>query len=279
MDFLLNGGRGRTRTRPGRPQPGRVDGRGHRQANSNPQRVDGRHGRQNNGKGRTASAPKKYDDDQQIHENRKRFNIDVQRQMLLTCEDIQLFGLSYVGFGNERQSVRNQLNMSRFSSHFGVEPQTVKDLLVDLKDEFTGGLIYREVFMTLNWLKLCKFRMSSLLVVSLVSYMYSTDDSEHVLAGRWKYGEAYIRDAPKSTAKKIQSLKCKIIVFGGFDEEEINWISVDGVNYPTQEFRTTPHAFDTKFYDHKSNGPGLKYEYALALRRVSIRVVFSYIPF
>ena len=95
------------------------------------------------------------------------------------------------------------------------------------------------------------------------------DDEEHVLAGQWKYGEKHIGYVTKDNARKIQSLKCKIIVFGGFFEGETIWISVDGVNYPTQEFRTTPHAFDTKYYDHKSNGPGLKYEYALALRRVS----------
>lgn len=92
------------------------------------------------------------------------------------------------------------------------------------------------------------------------------DDTEHVLAGRWKFGEDYIREETKRNAKKIQALKPKVIVFGGFDSREIHWISVDCVNYVCYEFRTTP---STKYFDHKSNGPGLKYEYALALRRVS----------
>jgi hypothetical protein len=75
----------------------------------------------------------------------------------------------------------------------------------------------------------------------------------------------------------MQSLKYKVVVFSGFDEREIRWISVDGVNYPAQEFRLTQYAFDTQYYDHKSNGPGLKYEYALALRQVSFAVYVQHI--
>ena len=86
----------------------------------------------------------------------KRYSINLDRQMFITKEDALLFGLSYVGFGEERQNVRVELNTSRFKSHFGVEPRTIKDLLVDLKEEFSGGIIYRDLFMTLNWLKLCK---------------------------------------------------------------------------------------------------------------------------
>ena len=75
----------------------------------------------------------------------------------------------------------------------------------------------------------------------------------------------------------MQSLKYKVVVFSGFDEREIRWISVDGVNYPAQEFRLTQYAFDTQYYDHKSNGSGLKYEYALALRHVSFAVYVQHI--
>lgn len=83
------------------------------------------------------------------------------------------------------------------------------------------------------------------------------------MAGRWKFGEDYIRDKTKENTKKIQSLKSKVIVFGEFKDNEIHVISVDGVNYSTQEFRLTP---DTKFYNHKKNNCGLKYTFALALR-------------
>ena len=101
------------------------------------------------------------------------------------------------------------------------------------------------------------------------SHKLLPDETEHVMAGRWKYGEDFIRHTVKANVRKIQSLKSKVIVFSGFDEKEIYWISVDGVNYKVQEFRTTP---DTKYFNHKDNGPGVKYEYALALRQVSIKV-------
>lgn len=91
------------------------------------------------------------------------------------------------------------------------------------------------------------------------------DDLEHVLAGRWKRGEDWIRHHIKINLKKIQSLKSKVIVFGGFGDREIHIISVDGVNYGTNEFRKTP---DPKYYNHKKNDCGVKYEYALAIRQV-----------
>ena len=166
MEGFLGNGHGRSRSRPGRPQPGRpqpgrVDGRGrNRQTGPLPHRVDGRHGSQNIGRDNsrqgTSSRSKAVTADAQILENRKRYSINLDRQMLITEEDVLLFGLSYVGFGDERQNVRVEINTSRFKSHFGVEPRTIKDLLVDLKEEFSGGIIYRDVFMTLNWLKLCK---------------------------------------------------------------------------------------------------------------------------
>ena len=37
------------------------------------------------------------------------------------------------------------------------------------------------------------------------------DDVEHVLAGRWKYGEDYIRHAVKDSTAKIASLKDKVV--------------------------------------------------------------------
>ena len=91
---------------------------------------------------------------------------------------------------------------------------------------------------------------------------------EHALAGRWKYGEDYVRNAVLSNTEKIQSLKSQVILFDGFDEKEIHWISVDTVNYESEELRLNP---STNWYNHKKNGAGFKYEYALALRRVSFK--------
>lgn len=86
------------------------------------------------------------------------------------------------------------------------------------------------------------------------------------MAGRWKYGEDYIRDVVKDYTAKLASLKPKVVVFGGFGKDEIHICTVDGLNTSTEEFRLNP---STKYYNHKSNGPGLKYEFSLALRRVS----------
>ena len=59
---------------------------------------------------------------------------------------------------------------------------------------------------------------------------------EHVLAGRWKYGEDYIRNVVKDNTAKIASLKDDVVQFSGFDEKETHIISVDGLNTSTREF-------------------------------------------
>ena len=65
---------------------------------------------------------------------------------------------------------------------------------------------------------------------------------------------------------KIQFLKSKVIQFDGFKDGEIHLVTVDCVNYGTNEFRLTP---STKYYNVKKNDCGVKYEYALAIRKVS----------
>lgn len=74
------------------------------------------------------------------------------------------------------------------------------------------------------------------------------------MAGRWKHCEDYIGPKVKDYAKRIQSLKDLKIRFDGFDEKEEFWFSVDGVHFPTQEFRLDP---STKWFDFKSNSSGL----------------------
>lgn len=73
----------------------------------------------------------------------------------------------------------------------------------------------------------------------------------------------------------IQSLREKKIVFGGFEHEEIHWVTVDTVTFETQEFRNDP---PTKYYDQKHNGCGLKYEFAVALRRPKLVWIRGPIP-
>jgi hypothetical protein len=57
-----------------------------------------------------------------------------------------------------------------------------------------------------------------------------------------------------------------LIVFdsSSFPEEEIYIITVDGVNFITEEFRLNP---STEYFDHKSHSCSLKYEFAISLRR------------
>ena len=81
---------------------------------------------------------------------------EIERLVILTHHDILHFGLVHVGFGDERQNVREKLTVDRFKSFFGSEPRTVKDVLLDLKEEFPN-IVFKEVMMSMNWLKLCKF--------------------------------------------------------------------------------------------------------------------------
>ena len=79
-------------------------------------------------------------------------------EMRLTNEDILLFGLTYGGFPRSRQKgVRPSYQVERFKSFYGVGPETVQDVLFALRDKFSTGLIYKDVMMTVNWLKICMF--------------------------------------------------------------------------------------------------------------------------
>ena len=96
-----------------------------------------------------------YKDPKTFRSDNHRYGVSIERKMLLTNEDILFFGLSYVGFGEERQNVRSTLNIDRFKAHFGPEPRTVKDILHDLKEEFGSNIVCRDAMMAMNWLKLC----------------------------------------------------------------------------------------------------------------------------
>ena len=186
---------------------------------------------------------------------------------IVTHDDIRFYGLTIIGFQEERQEVRSKLLDSRFKSSFGPESRTIKDLFSALRDEFED-VVYWEILMALNFLKTCKLQVKLSLRFNdnRFTNRCATDDTEHELAGRWKRGEDWIRYHIKVNLKKLQFLKDIVIVFDGFQDGETHVAGVDGVNYGTNEFRLTP---STQFYDHKGNGCGLKYEYAVAIRRVS----------
>jgi hypothetical protein len=172
-----------------------------------------------------------------------RYNVPKLDASILTADDILNYGLRYVGFGEERQKVVEKSSIDRFKAHYGPEPRTVKDLMSDLCTKFPDTEL-KELLMGLNWLKLY--------------------DIEHVLAGRWNYDESVCREKCKKTTRRIESFREKLIVFDAsmFRPEEIHIITVDGVNFITQEFRLDP---STKWFDHKSHSCGLKYEIAISV--------------
>ena len=99
-----------------------------------------------------------------------------------------------------QQRARHSLKVSRFKTHYGVEPDTAAAVFKDLKKDYPKiKLLY--YMLTLNWLKLY--------------------DYEHVLCGRWVRSEDTIRVKVKEYAKYMQSLKPKKIVFDGWHDDEI----------------------------------------------------------
>ena len=164
-----------------------------------------------------------------------------------TEDYILSFGLSKVGFDEKRQRrVSRHLSIRRFNAFYGVPPVTVRAIFNDLKADYPLATLHY-LLLALNWLKL-----------------YST---EPVLSGRWKHCDEHICKMTKEYARMMQSLMETKITFDGFDPKETYWISVDTVNFRTQEFRLDPSA---DWYDFKSNSSGLKYEFACALRRPEI---------
>ncbi|KAK1744412.1 hypothetical protein QTG54_004945 [Skeletonema marinoi] len=164
---------------------------------------------------------------------------------LLTADDILVMGLSWVNINEKRQQVRQALNVERFKSFFGVEPSTLKDVyskLVDLCDVDDVGL--KEFLMLVEWLN--KY------------------DTESGMTSRWGWDEKHIGRKLKKVGKQMQSASKAVIVLdlNNFDPKEVIIVSVDCVNYATTEFRLDP---STMWFDHKSHGPGLKYEFGVCV--------------
>jgi hypothetical protein len=164
----------------------------------------------------------------------------------INVKSVISFGLDMAGFEAKRQTVRDSLNMQRFRAHFGVGPETIVAMLKDLlpsKPEAIDVIAaddLKDLMMMLCWLKL-----------------YET---EHVMSGRWGYGEEYCREAVKQNATRIQCLKKAKIQFGPFESERTYVGTIDCVHCETNEFRTDP---DSKWYSHKHNGAGVSYEVAV----------------
>ena len=78
----------------------------------------------------------------------------------------------------------------------------VKDLNTDTNNKKNNKNMLKHIMMTLCWFKL-----------------YET---EHVMAGRWEFGEEYCQKTVRSIAYKIQCLKAKKIQFGRFDHRIVS---------------------------------------------------------
>ena len=90
------------------------------------------------------------------------------------------------------------------------------------------------------------------------------DSTEHVLSARWKLDEETLRGNIWKVLKLIQAHRDHFIYFDPkeFKAGQVHLLSVDTVSYPWQEVRIDP---GKKWYDHKTNSAGVKYEMALPL--------------
>lgn len=168
----------------------------------------------------------------------------------LSSDRMLFLGLSLVGFDHDRQKVSDTWNTRRFRAFYGVGDQALTCLYNNLAPKPD----LEKFLMTVSWMKL-----------------YET---EHVLSGRWGIHENTIRPILKKNSEAIQRLKETKVVWGDFNEDEVFLLSVDGVHCRIQEVRKDPGA---KWYDHKSNGPGVAYELGIAIR--SNRLVWINGPF
>eukprot|EP00579_Thalassiosira_antarctica_P019307 CAMPEP_0201967764 /NCGR_PEP_ID=MMETSP0904-20121228/12354_1 /ASSEMBLY_ACC=CAM_ASM_000553 /TAXON_ID=420261 /ORGANISM="Thalassiosira antarctica, Strain CCMP982" /LENGTH=123 /DNA_ID=CAMNT_0048515293 /DNA_START=198 /DNA_END=565 /DNA_ORIENTATION=- len=75
-----------------------------------------------------------------------------------SARKVLAFGLSLVGFGDGRQTCREDLCLRRFRAHYGVDPRAIKALNADLErsqpETPLHPLHLPSLFMTISWLKL-----------------------------------------------------------------------------------------------------------------------------
>ena len=119
-------------------------------------------------------------------------------------------------------------------------------MLKDLRMKYPD-VNYRDSMMAMNWLK-----------------SYETFQS---MESSWDRCREHIGARVKDYVEKIASLKILKIKFGEFEDDEVIILTVDGVNFITEEFRMDPHG---KWFDHKSKSSGLKYEFAISLRKPAL---------
>jgi hypothetical protein len=165
----------------------------------------------------------------------------VDTRQLITDSDVMVYALQLIGLSTKKiQRASIVKNTRRLRAHFGCDQKTLVSIFTDLPREIK----YKDVFIALHWLK-----------------QYPTRE---VMSTKFHMCEEYVSCIAQECTKALQKLKKKKICFNGFHSSETWLLSVDGVHFPINEVRTDPSA---KWYSHKFHGPGLAYEFGVALRR------------
>ena len=160
----------------------------------------------------------------------------------ITSGDILSAGLSYAGFGLDRQRKNNLVRKTEwFKAFYGVEQHTVTPFFEDLRNEYPD-ILFKDCLLTMNWLALYE------------TYI--------ILSGRWKYCEEYIGSKVIDYATKMAKVARKKIIFE-LEHNIENGRTVDCSTFMVQEFRLDP---SIKWFDYKTHSCGLKYEFCLAIR-------------
>ena len=155
----------------------------------------------------------------------------------LSSRAVLAFGLSLVGFGEERQTCGNDLSVARFRSFFGPSPRAIK-FLITLMTEYQPDDKIEMIllFMAISWL-----------------HLY---DKEHVMAGRWGFGEKYCREQVRLYVQRMQALKPHVVNFDDLSPD-CKFAPLDDMHVRCHEFRCDPNS---TWWSHKFNGPGVGFE-------------------
>ena len=134
------------------------------------------------------------------------------------------FGLTKVGFGEDRRRCSENLSQERFRAHFTVCPHVIRKLITLMK-QFSPGveLDLTYLFMAICWLTLTLY------------------EKESVMAGRWGYGKKHCREKVQEYVRWIGTLKPELINFDNLSPK-CKFAPVDNMHRRIQEMRLIPVA-------------------------------------
>lgn len=143
-----------------------------------------------------------------------------------------------------RSSRRSQI--SNFRSNYGTSPKVLSLIWYDLQEKL--DLTDRITYDTLPLHLLVTYRW------------FTTYDSEPILKSTFELPVKEIRRWCRDISAKVALLrKVKIDPYWLDDGGLLIGKSLDGIHYRITE----PRPFSTRYKSHKSNGPGLSYEYCI----------------